>query len=139
MFYRVQGPPNQGAGLQGGQKVSRTLYVCSYRSTKNDQIPHDDQSWEEACSFGADHASATQGRETSGPIFGTHPYGRTVCFRATKYCLVIKLNERIVFTASTTFPALRQCLKAGSKFLVTSILTRDLFAVTNLLVSLINC
>ena len=73
-----------------------------------------------------------RGGRASPKIFGPPTCMHMVWERATKFCMVIKLDERKIFTGSTTPPAL-------AKICVTRMLTRNVLMVVNLCTSPINC
>ena len=60
-------------------------------------------------------------------VFGTHAYAHTVCHKAAKFCIVVKLDKMKV---------LQSLPRPGptAKFFVRQMLTRDMLAVANILV-----
>ena len=72
------------------------------------------------------HTPSHRSRGLNVPkILGPPICAHTVWETVAKYCMVIKVNERNIFTVSTT-------LGARPKIFVTQMLTRDLFAVADL-------
>jgi len=71
------GPPNQGAGLQGGKRF-RGPFTCAHtvrpRMTKFRMMTN---LGKRRVPLGPTMHPQPRGRETSGPIFETHPYART--------------------------------------------------------------
>ena len=103
---------------------------CTHRQPFCTIIWHGN-TWSCACFRGSSMPHPKGGR-ASPKIFGPPTCMHIVWERATKFCMVIKLDERKIFTGSTTPPAL-------AKICVTRMLTRNVLMVVNLCTSPINC